>query len=376
MGFYLLHESMLDSVLVARDRFLVPGGILVPSRACLYIAPVDMSEHFQERADYWNNVYGYDFSPVASTMNIQEVSKPLVKTLAPSAVKADAVKLLDLNFGTMSVEQVTTFSESCKFLMSDESRIHGFVTWFDVSFEEFLTHSAGGGGGGGGGGVTTAEIKTTGLSHSNNETTFSSCDTGKISQQNVVVDFTGDAKMKTKVSDSGNNGCDSDMPYKKVSDCHTDQLCTQNSNSFSKPSGNTNNEPSVILSTSPFSPATHWKQTVIFLPQTIMVIKDVLLCCKVKMSQDASNKRHYNISIELKEEGDLGDNDEDDDENTNDVEDEEDNEDSDDSCDHPVPCDCGSNRCRLIAALVDKYDTEHQELEEEAEMVEMEAEVK
>lgn len=27
MGYFLLYEAMLDSVLVARDRFLVPGGI-------------------------------------------------------------------------------------------------------------------------------------------------------------------------------------------------------------------------------------------------------------------------------------------------------------------------------------------------------------
>lgn len=27
MGFYLLHEAMLDSVLYARDKFLKPGGI-------------------------------------------------------------------------------------------------------------------------------------------------------------------------------------------------------------------------------------------------------------------------------------------------------------------------------------------------------------
>lgn len=28
MGFYLLHEAMLDSVLVARDKFLKPGGTM------------------------------------------------------------------------------------------------------------------------------------------------------------------------------------------------------------------------------------------------------------------------------------------------------------------------------------------------------------
>ena len=40
MGYFLLRESMLDSVLVARDRFLKPGGALYPSHARMYLGPV------------------------------------------------------------------------------------------------------------------------------------------------------------------------------------------------------------------------------------------------------------------------------------------------------------------------------------------------
>ena len=54
----------------------------------------------------------------------------------------------------------------------------------------------------------------------------------------------------------------------------------------------------------------------------------------------------------------------------------DDSEASDMSADCPVPCHCGSERCRLIAALVEKYDTEHEMLGEEAEMVELQAEVR
>lgn len=39
-GYFLLRESMLDSVLVARDRFLKPGGALYPSHARMYLAPI------------------------------------------------------------------------------------------------------------------------------------------------------------------------------------------------------------------------------------------------------------------------------------------------------------------------------------------------
>jgi protein arginine N-methyltransferase 1 len=41
MGYFLLYESMLDSVLKARDRFLKPNGVIFPDRATLHIASIE-----------------------------------------------------------------------------------------------------------------------------------------------------------------------------------------------------------------------------------------------------------------------------------------------------------------------------------------------
>jgi len=41
MGYFLLYESMLDSVLWARDKYLVPGGKMLPDRATLYVAALE-----------------------------------------------------------------------------------------------------------------------------------------------------------------------------------------------------------------------------------------------------------------------------------------------------------------------------------------------
>ena len=38
MGYFLLRESMLDSVIVARDKFLKPGGSMYPSHARMYVS--------------------------------------------------------------------------------------------------------------------------------------------------------------------------------------------------------------------------------------------------------------------------------------------------------------------------------------------------
>ena len=41
IGVLLVHERMIESYLVARDRFLKPGGAMVPSTGTIYVAPVD-----------------------------------------------------------------------------------------------------------------------------------------------------------------------------------------------------------------------------------------------------------------------------------------------------------------------------------------------
>ena len=56
MGYFLLRESMLDSVLVARDRFLKPDGALYPSHATMYMAPVRTNLTAQKNLAFLNSM--------------------------------------------------------------------------------------------------------------------------------------------------------------------------------------------------------------------------------------------------------------------------------------------------------------------------------
>jgi type I protein arginine methyltransferase len=58
MGYALLYESMLDSVLRARDRFLKPNGVLAPSQCRMMLSLCEGSELFKERIGFWGDVYG------------------------------------------------------------------------------------------------------------------------------------------------------------------------------------------------------------------------------------------------------------------------------------------------------------------------------
>lgn len=59
MGYALLYESMLDSVLKARDRFLKPeGGVMAPSQCRIMFGLCEGSEILKDRVGFWSDVYG------------------------------------------------------------------------------------------------------------------------------------------------------------------------------------------------------------------------------------------------------------------------------------------------------------------------------
>uniref|UniRef100_A0ACD5WMK6 Uncharacterized protein n=1 Tax=Avena sativa TaxID=4498 RepID=A0ACD5WMK6_AVESA len=81
MGYMLLYESMLPSVLFARDKWLKPGGLILPSHATLFMAPITNSDRYEGSVDFWCDVYGIDMSalvPLAKKFASEEPSIELI----------------------------------------------------------------------------------------------------------------------------------------------------------------------------------------------------------------------------------------------------------------------------------------------------------
>jgi len=49
MGYFLLYESMLDTVLYARDKYLVEGGLIFPDKATIFLAGIEDGEYKEEK---------------------------------------------------------------------------------------------------------------------------------------------------------------------------------------------------------------------------------------------------------------------------------------------------------------------------------------
>jgi hypothetical protein len=56
---------------------------------------------------------------------------------------------------------------------------------------------------------------------------------------------------------------------------------------------------SVLLDTSPSAPVTHWKQTSVLTPSPLPVVASQHLAFGVDLTQEDSNPRAYNLSLDI-----------------------------------------------------------------------------
>ena len=129
MGYFLLYEAMLDSVLWARDRYLKPGGKMLPDRAQLFIAPIEDAQYKAYKTDFWDDVYGVNMNCVTPTVS----KEPLYELVDPERFMAKPFKVFDLDLVRCKQEDVE-FASQYKFTMKYTDRVHAITAWFDVAF--------------------------------------------------------------------------------------------------------------------------------------------------------------------------------------------------------------------------------------------------
>lgn len=62
----------------ARDKWLVPGGLIFPDRATLTLVGIEDGDYKREKIEYWDNVYGFNMSCIKSlAMQVGEVLRDL-----------------------------------------------------------------------------------------------------------------------------------------------------------------------------------------------------------------------------------------------------------------------------------------------------------
>ena len=124
LGSFALEENTLDFTLDARERFLKEGGRMVPERIKLWLVPVQ-SEKMHQRASFWKDVYGIDYSAAYETM----LGKLLIEELSPRDFMSTPELLMDIDLRTIDSPLV---SGSVAFPIQKKGVIHGLGGWFEA----------------------------------------------------------------------------------------------------------------------------------------------------------------------------------------------------------------------------------------------------
>ena len=133
MGYFLLYESMLDSVLWARDKYLVKGGLMLPDRARIFLAAIEDEKFRNDKKQFWKNVYGVDMSCMAETV----FKDPMIDNLNPTQIISNECKIIDLNLASCKPGDVE-FSSVYELTFTRSERCHGLVSWFDTCFHDLF----------------------------------------------------------------------------------------------------------------------------------------------------------------------------------------------------------------------------------------------
>lgn len=129
MGYFLLFEAMLDSVLVARDRWLAPNGIMAPSQTRIVMAALDDEDLKDDKVNFWNDVYGFKMS----AMKEPSLNEAVVEFIKPSSVISNVVTLKDLPLQTITIKQLD-FVNKFEVEITRDGTINAFGGWFDTWF--------------------------------------------------------------------------------------------------------------------------------------------------------------------------------------------------------------------------------------------------
>ncbi|MBA0858395.1 hypothetical protein Goshw_025648, partial [Gossypium schwendimanii] len=129
---------MLESYIIARDRFLVPNGKMFPSTGRIHMAPFSDEYLFVEIANkalFWQqqDYYGVDLTPLYGSAFQGYFSQPVVDAFDPRLLVCPPMCHV-LNFNEIKEEDLYEIDIPLKFTASVGTRVHGLACWFDVLF--------------------------------------------------------------------------------------------------------------------------------------------------------------------------------------------------------------------------------------------------
>ncbi|KAJ2459756.1 hypothetical protein GGF42_001269 [Coemansia sp. RSA 2424] len=138
IGVLLVHERMLESYVYARDKFLRPGGAMLPSSGTIHLAPLSDAALWSEtitKARFWqqDSFYGVDLNPYFAPAFDEFFSAPVVGCFSPTTLIGDSVQY-EVDFHTVTLADLKEFVIPIDWQIKYTGLMHGVAGWFDLAF--------------------------------------------------------------------------------------------------------------------------------------------------------------------------------------------------------------------------------------------------
>lgn len=130
MGYALVYESMLESVLFARDKWLKEGGIMMPDKTTMYVTAIEDRQYKNDKIHFWDNVYGFNMKRIKNIA----MSEPLVDSVDKNQICTSHCKLIDFDLYTITKEQAGKFMTQFKINVTRNDYIHALVLYWTCEF--------------------------------------------------------------------------------------------------------------------------------------------------------------------------------------------------------------------------------------------------
>jgi len=129
MGYCLFYESMLDTVLFARDKWLKPGGLMFPDKATLYVTAIEDRQYKDDKIHWWDDVYGFDMSSIRKVA----LTEPIVDTVDRNQVVTNNCLIREIDIQTIKKEEIP-FDAPFRLQIRRNDYIQALVTFFNIEF--------------------------------------------------------------------------------------------------------------------------------------------------------------------------------------------------------------------------------------------------
>ncbi|KAM3716185.1 Protein arginine N-methyltransferase [Dirofilaria immitis] len=131
MGYCLFYESMLNTVIYARDKWLKSDGALFPDRAKLFLCAIEDRQYKEDKINWWDNVYGFNMSSIRRVA----IAEPLVDVVDHAQVVTNNCLICDVDLYTVKVEDLT-WTNSFSLRITRNDYVQALVTFFTIEFSK------------------------------------------------------------------------------------------------------------------------------------------------------------------------------------------------------------------------------------------------